>query len=329
MPKEPLISVIISVYNIEQYISKCIESVIKQREQNLEIILVDDGSTDASSIIVDKYAKKDNRIKVIHKINGGLSSARNAGLNVASGKYIFFVDGDDFIATNAIEVLAKTMKNHDYDIICFNHYVSYEDKDVKMYSKQRYWDVPDDVKYVISSPSACNRVYKRDFLIKNKLYFREGIIYEDLALIPSLVIFTSKICLIEDFLYYYVIRVNSIMHETKFKKNRDDKFIALETLTEYFTQNGLFDKYKNEIEYLYIRHLLIMYSLEILKYNKEIYMPRIHKAVDLMNNKFPNWTKNIYLKKEPIHTRIYLFTLKYKIIWMTNLISKIATKFLG
>ncbi len=329
MQNEPLISLIISVYNIEQYISKCVESIIGQKEQNIEIILVDDGSTDDSKTIVDEYAKKDTRIKVIHKINGGLSSARNVGLNVASGEYIFFVDGDDFIANNAIEVLGEIIKNNDYDIICFNYYVSYEDKDVKTYSKPQYWNVSDNVKYVISSTSACSRVYKRDFLIKNKLFFKEGIIYEDLALIPSFVIFTSKICFIDDFLYYYVIRENSIMHETEFKTNRDDKFIALETLNNTFIKNGLWDKYKNEIEYLYIRHLLIMYSLEILKYKRDIYMPRINKAVDLMNNKFSNWTKNIYLKKEPIHTRIYLFTLKYKIIWMTKLISNIATKFLG
>lgn len=102
-----LISIIVPIYNVELYLEKCIESIINQTYKNLEIILVDDGSTDSCGKICDEYAKKDNRIKVIHKINGGLSDARNKGMEIAKGKYIGFVDGDDYVASDMYETLYK------------------------------------------------------------------------------------------------------------------------------------------------------------------------------------------------------------------------------
>ena len=107
-----LISIIVPIYNVELYLEKCIESIINQTYKNLEIILVDDGSTDSCGKICDEYAKKDNRIKVIHKINGGLSDARNKGMEIAKGKYIGFVDGDDYVASDMYETLYKfSVKN--------------------------------------------------------------------------------------------------------------------------------------------------------------------------------------------------------------------------
>ena len=103
--KEKLISVIIPIYKVEQYLDECVESIIKQTYKNLEIILVDDGSPDGCPQMCDEWARKDERIRVVHKKNGGLSSARNAGLDVATGEYVSFVDSDDFIATDALRSL--------------------------------------------------------------------------------------------------------------------------------------------------------------------------------------------------------------------------------
>lgn len=105
------ISVIIPIYNVEKYLSDCVESVLKQTYTDLEIILVDDGSQDASGQICDDYAKQDSRVQVIHKKNGGLSSARNAGIDQATGQYFFFLDSDDWIAENALELLYKEIKS--------------------------------------------------------------------------------------------------------------------------------------------------------------------------------------------------------------------------
>ena len=107
--KEPKISIIIPVYNVEKYLERCIKSVLNQDYKNLEIYLVDDGSTDNSGYLCDYYAEMDNRIKVIHKINGGLSSARNAALEKVSGKYVTFIDSDDYVSKNYISILYKTL----------------------------------------------------------------------------------------------------------------------------------------------------------------------------------------------------------------------------
>lgn len=103
-----LISLIVPIYNVEKYLDKCIDTIINQTYSNIEIILVDDGSTDASGEICDKWKKKDNRITVIHKLNGGLSSARNAGIDIATGKYIGFIDSDDYIDLEMIETMRKS-----------------------------------------------------------------------------------------------------------------------------------------------------------------------------------------------------------------------------
>ena len=113
---EDVVSVIVPVYNVEQYIRKCIESILNQTYNKMEIILVDDGSTDNSGIICDEYSKRDKRIKVIHKINGGLSDARNAGLDICTGDYIVFVDSDDYIKNNMIEMLHKDILEKRADI---------------------------------------------------------------------------------------------------------------------------------------------------------------------------------------------------------------------
>lgn len=318
-----LFSIIVPIYNIENYIEKCVESLINQTYKNLEIILVDDGSTDSSGKICDKYIEKDNRIKTIHKENGGLSSARNSGIEVAVGDYVLFVDGDDFLSKNAVEILVKTLIEYSCDILCFNAYQYKNENIIGNVITSKFDDIEESKKHAIINPAAWARAYKNSFLKKNHFYFKEGIIYEDLALIPGLSSYTENIRFIDDCLYYYVIRENSIMNITKFRENRDDKFIALQVLENIFKKNGSYEKYKNEIEYLYIKHLLIMYSTEILKYGKEIYMPRTQRALDTINGKFPNWFGNTYLKREPVQTKFYLWCFKYKLIFLLIFMNKV------
>ena len=118
MGYSPLVSVIVAIYNIEPYIRRCVDSVLAQDYQQLEIILVDDGSTDQCHAICDAYAQKDTRIKVIHKQNGGLSSARNAGLDVARGKYVAFVDSDDFLEEDCYRLLLSAAQTHNAPLVC-------------------------------------------------------------------------------------------------------------------------------------------------------------------------------------------------------------------
>lgn len=319
-------TLIVPIYNIEAYVEKCIESLINQTYKDIEILLVDDGSKDSSADICKRFEREDSRVKYLRKENGGLSSARNYGLKHATGDYVFFVDGDDFLENTAIEVMKTELDKNDYDILCFNYYEKRENDLIKRSSKNAIVTNNDVEKYIISSPSACFKIFKLSLFKDNNISFKEGIIYEDLAVIPSLVCYTNKIGFIDESLYYYVIRENSIMNVKQFKQNRDDKFVALDSLEKEFEKNNKLDKYRNEIGYLYIKHLLIMYSTEILIYSRNIYAPRLKKAIKCISEKYPDWEKNIYFLKESMLKRIYLRLIKYRLYFFAVIANKIFQK---
>lgn len=312
------ITIIVAIYNIEKYIEKCIQSLISQSYKNLEIILVDDGSSDNSAEICKKYETKDNRIQYLKKKNGGLSSARNFGIDNASGQYILFVDGDDYIRQDAIEILVAELSKNEYDILVYNYCVVYgteiKNPHIKLCSEEK------NKKYILYTNSACDKIFKTVFFKNNGIRFPEGIIYEDLAIIPSLAGYTDNIGFLEEYLYYYVQRSSSIMHIKEFNANRDDKFKALENLKKSFIMADSFEKFYSEIEYLYIKNLLIMYSLEIFPYSKKIYGPRIDRALSVMNNEFPNWWENTYLNKQSKLRKLYLYFLKNKMLMFAKII---------
>lgn len=164
-----LISVIIPVYNVEKYLNKSIESVIKQTYKELEIILVDDGSTDSSGKICDEFAQKDDRIKVIHKKNGGLSDARNAGISEAKGKYLGFIDSDDYIDKNFYEILYNVLKKYNSDISICKHretYTDYEENTSKLEIKEQVFNTEQALKELLLfgevNNYAWNKLYKKE-----------------------------------------------------------------------------------------------------------------------------------------------------------------------
>ena len=219
--KESLISIIVPVFNVERYLDKCINSIVNQTYKNIEIILVDDGSPDTCPQLCDTWAEKDNRIIVIHKKNGGLSSARNAGVKISTGKYIGFVDSDDYIAIDMYENLYNAIIECDADMaICsyvfldeqgnkiegsaespikneiLNEQQAYRKLDM---SKPNYW-------YYVT---AFNKLYKRELF--KKVTFKEGKIHEDEFAIHHFFAACSKIVTIENILYYYIQHKGSIM----------------------------------------------------------------------------------------------------------------------
>lgn len=224
-----LISVIVPVYNVEKYIENCITSIINQTYQNLEIILVDDGSTDFSGIICDKYSEIDNRIKVLHKKNGGVASARNLGLEVSTGEWVAFVDSDDYIEekmyeklyNNAIkscsEISMCTLKYKKLDNTIINPFKSfYDTKGIK--SSLDLLSNIYETDYTNSlCISFCTKIYRRH--IFDSIKFREGIIYEDDDLSPKILIKDYKICILDEPLYIYVQNDKSLTNSRFSEKN--------------------------------------------------------------------------------------------------------------
>lgn len=240
--QHPSISIIIPVYKVEEYLYYCVDSVLAQTYKNLEIILVDDGSPDNCGKICDEYAEKDNRIVVIHKENGGLSDARNAGLDIAKGDYIGFVDSDDYIAPNMYEVLMQGILNNNADISICGYYNVY-DTAVPNYSRRETKVLPasNGLKEIIYSQKygimAWTKLYKAD--IFKQVRYPKGHVCEDVYVIADIFKYVKKAAFNSTPLYYYVHRAESISTAT-FKQETKDWIYSYEhmaeTINEYFPE---------------------------------------------------------------------------------------------
>lgn len=289
------LSIIVPVYNISLYLKKCLNSIISERSSSIEIILIDDGSTDESGTICDLYKEKDNRIKVLHQKNQGLSMARNNGLKRACGEYILFVDGDDYLEEDYYQALFPYL-NDDNDIIVFNYNRVIDNKKYPINSFYNYEDV--STKYLLGHCMACNKVFKRSILNKNM--FPKNRIYEDLYSVPLLIKKTKNIIFVDKYLYNYVSRDNSIVNS---KGKLEDRVYAMENL-----YNNLNDNYSLEIEYLYIYNLILptIYEQDDLRF-----------VNNLVKEKYPKYYKNKYLKR---HVKLYLILVYYNLTFLAKLI---------
>lgn len=222
--REDLISIIVPVYNVEKYLEECVDSIINQTYKNLEIILVDDGSTDNSGKICDEYKEKDNRIVVIHKKNGGLSSARNEGMKYAKGAYLQFVDSDDYMDNDMVEMLYNMIITESADISMCSHYIL---KNGNIYSDAT------NGKYVFSNEEALEellldrtiRFYAWNKLFRKELFedvcYPEGRLFEDILAMPEVFAKAKKIAFEDVPKYYYRQREGSILHKQTIKLGID------------------------------------------------------------------------------------------------------------
>lgn len=235
----PLISVIVPIYNMEKYLAKCIESILGQTYAKLEIILIDDGSTDQSGAICDSYADRDVRIKVIHKINGGLSEARNYGIETSTGEYFSFIDSDDYVSCYFVECLYQALKSQNTEIATVTHGARFwneEYQEVHFTEKSGDWcSVAMPVEKVLESILYQNtptgipwRLYKRN--IFEGICFPVGYLYEDLATSYKLFMKVDKVAVTEATLYAYRLRSDSIIR----KGFSQEKMIVVPITRELF-----------------------------------------------------------------------------------------------
>lgn len=219
-----VISVIVPIYRVEEYLNQCIESIVNQTYSKLQIILVDDGSPDHCGEMCEDWARRDKRIKVLHKKNGGLSDARNAGLEVASGNYIAFVDSDDWIEPHMYETMLSVLIKENADLVACGIVDSYPDKDVIHSSGYTVGESEKFLKMIYQNTtfpvSACNKLYKKN--LWDDFEFPVGKLCEDAFTTYLLLDRASKIVQIPDGLYHYRIRESSIM-TSKFKPERMDE----------------------------------------------------------------------------------------------------------
>ena len=253
----PLISVVVPVYNVEQYIRECVDSIVSQTYCHLEIVLIDDGSLDNCPVICDEYAKKDSRIKVVHQKNGGLAKARNVGIENSSGEYITFIDSDDYIASNYIEILYRGIieNNADVSIASFrsfekNNTAVIEDSSCQFatISKKRCFE---NYTSIFTNPfvSAWNKLYKRNLF--SNIRFPEGKLYEDAFTTYKIFDVSQKIVFTSSVLYFYRLNPDSIMGQS-FRKKHLEMIDAFRSGFDYFEK-----KDEKDISELFIAPLLM------------------------------------------------------------------------
>lgn len=235
--KENLISIIVPIYKVEKYLSRCINSIVNQTYKEIEILLIDDGSPDRCPQICDEWAKKDKRIRVIHKQNGGLSDARNIGIEASTGEWIMFIDSDDYIDLFMCEKLLKTAKSSNADIVVCNFIIAYPDNQ-KMNKflissfPQTYTPKEMVIKYFTRcvNPAVWNRIYRRYlFFLPERIRFPYGRLHEDAFITYQLFYYSKSTTVINDYLYYYWQRKGSICNDLK-PKNIED---SLAFVSEY------------------------------------------------------------------------------------------------
>lgn len=247
------ISVIIPVYKVEPYLDRCLQSVIKQSYTSLEIILVDDGSPDNSGEMCDTWAQKDSRIKVIHKENGGLSSARNTGLTIATGKYVFFVDSDDWITKDALAYLIQLIEDTDADIVSGSYVITDgSSKYISQHNKYRIMNREEALEYYlkigmsrrISDYPAWGKLYKKELI--DKIQFPVGQLYEDVATVYRLIMSCKQYVKSEKIIYYYYKNNNSITHNKFLMKDLDAIKVGEELVNESINENSKIQKYARQ-----------------------------------------------------------------------------------
>ena len=242
--EEDLISVIIPIYNVEKYLEKCSNSVISQTYKNLEMIWVEDGSPDDCGEICDNYKNKDNRIVVLHKKNGGLSDARNQGINIAKGKYITFIDSDDYVENNYIDYLYKLIKKYNTKVSVCSYYIEKEGKK-KIDFGEKYYEEKLNTEQALErmlcekgfSVSAWAKLYKKDLF--EKINFPVGKLCEDNGTTYKIIEQCDYVAYGNEAKYYYIQRNNSIMNS-----NFNIKKLDLIELTDIMAEE-LIKKFPN------------------------------------------------------------------------------------
>jgi len=297
----PKLSVIVPVYNVEQYIKKCLESLINQTCSDMEILVVNDGSPDNSQKIIDEYHEKyPNLIVPLLKENGGLGDARNYGIEHAKGDYLAFVDSDDYLDSDFFERLIETLETNQSDIaICDIKYI-WEDASREPFVVE---GLNPNGKSTISQAmlghlSVCNKVFKRHLF--NDVRFPKGMWHEDipvtLRLLPQ-----AKVSYLSDVYYHYIQREQSIM-STKTDKRMYHIFEIMEDVYQFYLKNDLLADYYDELEYLFIEHLRLYGPNRFL--GSKDYKSLEKAANRLLKDKFPKWKKNVFYKALSVKQKV-------------------------
>lgn len=308
-----LISIIVPCYNVEEYIERCINSIKGQTITNFEVLLIDDGSLDNTKQVINELIKNDSRFKYYYKKNGGLSDARNFGLKKIKGKYVCFIDSDDYVEKEYLEKLY-------YGIIDNNVPVSICDIK-RVYDTEFTIDNIDEFKVkTCMKPAAWNKMFLKD-LFKN-IGFPVGKWYEDLGTTPKITI-QNKYYIIKEPLYNYVQNSSSIMH------TYDDRIFniyeIIENVEEYIKNQDYNKENETILEFMNVYHILVG-TVYRASFHKEYSVRMIKEIYEYVFKKYSKWSQNEYIKKLPLIYRLHLMMLRFHLFYFIYILLKLFNK---
>jgi len=301
------VSIVVPIYNAEKYLERCLKSLVRQTFQDIEILCVNDGSTDGSQEIIDGFSKRYPDLVVsLPKTNGGVADARNYGLKQAQAEYVTFMDNDDWVDPDWIEKLYAGAREESADMVVGDIKIAGDDKE--------YLVIPAVVtskeKQMLNRHEVWNKLFKMSLFAQNDISFPTGSWCDDLATTPKLIAISNKIIHVNGPCYYYY------QHRDAFSRNvppdrLNDHVAAVENLYEYFDRNKFLPDYKDELEFIYIREL-ILYKLFSYAHSMSLgaVMKKLESLEEIIRRRFPDFRKNMYKTNKNVLDRNFFISLR-------------------
>lgn len=302
----PKVSVIVPFYNVEGYIEKCLETLVNQTLQDIEIILVNDGSKDRSVNIVKKFQRNyPEKIVYLEKENGGLSDARNYAIPYAKGEYIAFLDSDDYVEKDMYQKMYNLAVKEESDMVECDFCWEYPDK-----TRKDVGEIYHGTKEMIEKIRvvAWNKLIKKEILEDTKIQFPKGYRYEDVEFTYKLIPYIKKVSFLKEACIHYIQREGSISNSQN--ERTREIFDVLDHVLQYYKKIGIYEKYKTELEYIYTRYAFCSSLRRISKIQDENVQENLLKLTwNNVQEKFPNWKQNSILKTKFNAKNIYMRTI--------------------
>lgn len=314
------VSIIIPTYNVEEYIGKCLDSLLCQTMTDFEIIVVDDGSKDRSHEIALEYQEKyPEVIRAYKQENTGQGGARNWGVELSKSEYILFVDSDDTVSSKLVESTYKKAQESGADMVVFDAIVTDEGGKelttmIGCHSTKEEISLASYPKILMEYPCPWNKLYRRSLFDNPEVCFPTGIWYEDLTGACIFLANTKKIEVLHEPLYYYMQRTTSVMHSRTHEKNLDI-LKAMDLILEYYRNKGIYGQYRDVLESLAIYHILIAAAGRCVRGDSKSTIP--DKLMEYMDKEFPNWEESGYMQKISKANQLKLHLLRerrYKVL---------------
>ena len=321
----PKASVIVPVYKVEEYLEKCVQSILAQTERDFELILVDDGSPDRCGALCDSLAQTDSRIRVIHQENQGLGSARNTGIREARGDWLLLVDSDDWIEPKILEKAMEAGLREEADLVMFAfRTVDEQGRELGVFRedmpKERGIGLQEHKEALLTAPCAWNKLYRRSFFQGTGLAYPPRVWYEDLRTTPKLMAKAGRMVFLDEVGYNYLQRQGSIMKSANLERNREI-LDAFDDLLPWFRKEGLFEAYRREMEYLAVFHVYLTAGVRVALADRK--SPLLRELAAYVEERFPGWRQNPYLPKLGGKRRLLVSLLQKKWYWAVSLLFKL------